>query len=279
MIRIVVDTTADLPADVVERYQLTVVPVLVQLGGESLRDMVDISRDALYERLIGGDEFPKTAAPPVGFYVEAFQHLIDAGHEVICISIGAALSATYSSAVQAARAVGGPISCVDSTTVAAPLGFLAIAAAEAAEAGATRADIVALLERLRHQTTLYMALDTLKYLEKGGRISRVRAFLGTMLSVKPLLQVRDSAVLPVEQVRTWKRVPERLLALTQSHAPYRMLGILYTTDRQIAEQMADLCAGAGLLPREQIRVVQLSAALGCHVGPGALGVTGLRADS
>jgi fatty acid kinase fatty acid binding subunit len=120
-----------------------------------------------------------------------------------------------------------------------------------------------------------VALDTLRYLEKGGRIGRVRALLGTMLSVKPILEVRDAQVNPVEQIRTWRRVPPRLVELMQARGAYDKLSVQYTTGRESAEQLADLCAAAGLMLRERIRVAQAGAVLGTHVGPGALAITGM----
>jgi DegV family protein with EDD domain len=120
-----------------------------------------------------------------------------------------------------------------------------------------------------------VGLDTLRYLEKGGRIGRMRALLGTMLSVKPIIEVRDAQVHPVEQVRTWRRVPPRMMELAQARGPFAELCVLYTTGRESAEQLADLCASAGLLERDRIRVAQASVVLGIHVGPGALGLAGM----
>ena len=156
-----------------------------------------------------------------------------------------------------------------------PLGFLVLKAAEALRAGASLDEAAALVEQLRPKAVLFVALETLRYLEKGGRIGRMRALLGTMLSVKPIMEVRNSDVIPVEQVRTWKRVPPRLVELMQSRGALDELAVLYTTTRDTAEQVADLCASAGLLPREQIYVVQAGGVLGAHVGPGAIGLAGI----
>jgi DegV family protein with EDD domain len=164
---------------------------------------------------------------------------------------------------------------VDSQTVAMPLTYLALAAAKAAREGRTLGELVALVEPLRPRMVLIVALDTLHYLEKGGRIGRVRALLGTMLNVKPILEVRDAQVHPVEQVRTWRRVPPRMVELAQARGAYAELSIQYTTDRAGAHQLADLCSAARLMDRERIRVVQAGAVLGTHVGPGALAIAGM----
>jgi DegV family protein with EDD domain len=276
VIKIVVDSTADLPAELYRQYDITVVPVLAQFGAQTLRDDVDISRDEFYARLVAEPEPPKTAAPSVGMFEEAFRKLAEAGHEILSISLTGGLSGTFNAARQAAQLIeGAKIICVDSQTVTMPLGLLVLKAAEAIRAGQSIEQAAAVVEQWRGRAVLYVALETLRYLEKGGRIGRMRALLGTMLSVKPIMEVRSSEVLPVEQVRTWKRVPPRMVELIQARGPLDQLAVIYTTTRDTAEQLADLCAAAGLMPREKIFVVQAGGVLGTHVGPGALGLAGL----
>ena len=276
MIKIVVDSTADLPAQLYQEHDITVVPVLAQFGSETLRDDVDFTRDEFYTRLIASAEPPKTAAPTVGMFEQVFRKLADEGHEIVSLSVASGLSSTFNAACQAAQLVeGARIACVDSQTVTMPLGLLALQAAQAVRAGQSIEQVVGLVESLRPKAVLFVALETLRYLEKGGRIGRMRALLGTMLSVKPIMEVRNAEVLPIEQVRTWKRVPPRLVELMQSRGMFGELAVLYTTTRDTAEQLADLCAGAGLMARERIYVVQAGGVLGAHVGPGALGLAGL----
>jgi len=276
LIKIVTDSTADLPEDLVREYGITVVPVLVQFGRESLRDGVDITKDEFYARLVESDEPPKTAAPSVGMFEEVFRQGAADGSEIVSISLVGNLSGTYNAARQAAQIVDGArIVCVDSRTTTLPMGFMVLRAAQAARAGRPLDEIVALVESLRPRAVLYVALQTLRYLEKGGRIGKMRALLGTMLNVKPILQVRDEEVQPVEQVRTWKRVPPRMVELARSRGEYDDLAVVYTTTRDVAEQVADLCAAAGLMPRERIYVAQAGGVLGTHVGPGAIGIGGL----
>jgi len=276
VIKIVVDSTADLPAQLYKENDITVVPVLAQFGSETLRDGVDITRDQFYARLIESPEPPKTAAPSVGMFEETFRKLAAEGHEILSISIASGLSGTYNATRQAAQLVeGARIICVDSQTVTMPFGFLVLKAAQAIRAGKSLEQAAAFVEALRPKPVLFVALETLRYLEKGGRIGRMRALLGTMLSVKPIMEVRAAEVLPVEQVRTWKRVPPRMVELIQARGALDQLAALYTTTRDTAEQLAELCATAGLLPRDQIYVVQAGGVLGTHVGPGAMGLAGL----
>ena len=265
-----------MPADLRAKYDITVVPVLAQFGQETLRDDIDISRDEFYRRLVESDEPPKTASPSVGMFEETFRRLAVDGSEILSISLVGALSGTYNAARQAAQLVDGTrIACVDSHTVTMPMTFLTIAAAEAIRAGKSLDEAARLIEEMSPRAVLYIALETLRYLEKGGRIGRMRALLGAMLSVKPIMQVRNSEVQPVEQVRTWKRVPPRMVELGQSRGAFANMAMLYTTTRDTAEHLADLCAAAGMLPREQIYVVQAGGVLGTHVGPGAIGLAGI----
>lgn len=273
MITVVVDSTADVPPDLRESAGLRVVPVLMLRAGETLRDDVDISRDEYYAWLAESDEPPKTSAPTVGMFAEAFAA---AGGETLAITLAGDLSATHAAAVQAAQLAGPRVRCVDSRTIGMPITYLALAAARAIAEGASLDEAAALVERLRERAVVLVALDTLRYLEKGGRISKVRALLGGILNVKPVLEVRDGAVTALEQVRTWRRVPPRLVELAQARGPFAELSVQYTTDRAAAERLADGCAAAGLLARERIHVVQVGSVLGTHVGPGALGITGLK---
>jgi DegV family protein with EDD domain len=276
LIKIVVDSTADIPAALREQYDITVVPVLAQFGSQTFRDDVDITRDEFYARLIATPEPPKTAAPSVGMFEEVFRRVTADGSDVLSISVAGALSGTYNAARQGAQLVeGARIECVDSRTATMSFGFLALQAAKAIRAGASLEDAVALLEQLRTRAVLYVGLDTLRYLEKGGRIGRMRALLGTLLSVKPIMEVRNSEVVPIEQVRTSRRVPLRLVELGQARGAFADLAVLYTTTRDMAEQMADLCAAVGMMPRADILIVQATGVLGVHTGPGALGLAGI----
>lgn len=275
MIRVVVDSTADIPPDLLLETGIVVVPILLQFGRETVRD-TEISRDEVYRRMVESSEVARTASPSVGMFEETFRALTANGDPVLSISLAGDLSGTYGAAQQAARLVeGARIVCVDSRTTTMAMGHIALAAARAAGEGQSLEQLAALVGDLSRRAVLYVALDTLTYLEKGGRIGRMRALLGAMLSVKPVLEVRDGAVLPVEQVRTWRRVPPRLVELMSARGPFESLTALYTTGRENAEAAADLCAAAGLAPREQIRIVQAGPALGTHAGPGALGIAGL----
>lgn len=276
MIKIVVDSACDVPAEIVQDYGITVVPVLLQLGGETLRDGVDISRETFYQRMVEAERAPQTAAPPIGAFSEVFARLTTDGHQVLSISIAAALSGTYNAARQAAQMVDAErIICLDSRMISFPIAYLALAAAQAAAAGQPLTAIVAALETLRERCVLLVGLDTLHNLEQGGRIGRVRALLGGMLNVKPILEVHNSEVFACAQVRTSRRVAPRLVELAAERGAWEALSVLYTTDREPALQLGEQCIAAGLIPRDELQIAQVTAALGTHAGPAAIGIGGL----
>ena len=275
MIHIVVDSTADLAPEVAQAAGITVVPIIIQFGKETLLD-TEISHDDYYTRLIGASEIPRTAAPAIGMFEQAFRELTANGDQVLSLSVAAKLSATFTAAQQgAALAESADIRCIETGTTIAAFGDIALAAAQAARGGAAMDELAALVEQLRPKAVIYVGLDTLRYLEKGGRIGRMQAFLGGMLAVKPIMEVRAGEVHPVEQVRTSRRVPGRLVELVVQRGAYQTLNVLYTTGRETAGMLADQLAAAGLMPRDQIGLVQAGPALGTHVGPGAIGVGGL----
>jgi DegV family protein with EDD domain len=278
MIRVVVDSTADIPQELREQLDIAVVPLTVQFGEESLRDGVDISAAQFYQRLQRDPQHPKTSQPAPGAFLSVYEQLLHEAEGVVSIHISGKLSGTLQSAEQAARQLdGAALRLVDTGSTALTQGLIAIAAAEAARAGASLAEVEALARELAGRGFLYAGLDTLKYLERGGRIGKMRAFLGTLLSVKPILEVRGGEVLPVEQVRTAKRLPQRLMELASRHAPIERLAVLYTDPPGPAEQLARLCAEAGLLPAEKILLAQMGPVIGTHAGPAAVGIAGISA--
>jgi DegV family protein with EDD domain len=279
MVRVVVDSTADIPPALRAELGIEVVPLTVQFGDESLRDGVDISADQFYRRLTSDSRHPTTSQPSPGAFLDLYKRLAADGHTIVSIHISRKLSGTIQSAEQAmAQLNGAPLAVVDTASTALAQGFVAVAAAEAARDGKSHAEVVELARALSRRGFLYAGLDTLKYLERGGRIGKMRAFLGTLLSVKPILEVRDGEVQPVEQVRTSKRLPQRLMELASRHQPVERLAVLYTDSAAPAEQLARLCAEAGLLPADKIIRAQMGPVIGTHVGPGAIGIAGISAQ-
>ncbi|MCG8351670.1 MAG: DegV family protein [Chloroflexales bacterium] len=277
MIKVVVDSTADIPDDLAQQFDIRIVPLNVHFGDETLRDGIDITKDEFYQRLVESNVTPKTSAPTIGSFVETYEQLAKETDTILSLHLGGKLSATVTAARQAAPEVSHVhIEIVDTNSIATPITYMAVAAVKAIREGKKLDEIVALVHNIAQRSFLYIGLDTLKYLERGGRIGRVRAFLGTLLNVKPLIEVRDGEVQPVEQVRTSKRLQERMLELTRGQMPLEELAVLYTADLALAQMMANRLAEAELLPRERIRVIQMGGVIGTHIGPGGVGITGVH---
>ena len=279
-VRIVTDSSADLPSDLAQRWNITVVPCYVIIGDQSYRDGVDISPDEFYRSLAANPQLPTTAQPSVADFQTVYQELLGLGHEVVSIHISGKLSGTLNSAQQARTAMGeeavGRIEIIDSQLASIPLGLVALSAGQQAENADSHQRVA---ERVRRDLPLihsYFALDTLTYLQKGGRIGRAQAFLGSVLNVKPILTIQDGEAHPVERVRNRQRSLRRLVELAQQLAPIKELAVIYSTEPEEAEALKSKLSA--LLPAENIVVARFGPVLGTYIGPGGLGVALARAD-
>ncbi|HLY32399.1 MAG TPA: DegV family protein, partial [Ktedonobacterales bacterium] len=230
-IRVTVDSTADIPPTRARELNITVVPLTVLFGDEAYRDGVDLDGETFYRKLTTSPVTPTTTAPPPALFEDTYRQMVKEGVTgVLALSLGSSLSSTYSSAVQAAKTVsaesGVPIEVIDSHTVSGGFGLPAeIVAREAAE-GASLADLKAHAESLLSRVHLVAVLDTLEYLRRGGRIGRARALLGSLINVKPLLEVRDGQVLPLENVRTRGKAQDRLAQIIAAIGEIEAVGIV-----------------------------------------------------
>jgi DegV family protein with EDD domain len=278
VVKVVVDSTADLPEKLVQEYDITVVPLSVQFGSQSYRDGIDISKDAFYERLVQpGQVMPTTSQPSLGDFEEVYRRLTADGSTVLSLHLHQRFSGTVRAAQQAAQLVGeDKVQVIDSGQIAMGLGFIAIEAVKALREGKSIDQIRELVRSLSDRTYLYVGLDTLQYLQQGGRIGRTRAFLGSLLSVKPIIFVRDGEPQPLEQVRTTKRIIPRLVELAVAEGPVDHLAVLYTSDRSQAQQLADRLVEAGLITADKLVIAQKGGVIGTHIGPGGIAVNGIR---
>ena len=273
-VAVVVDSTADIPKHLREELNISVVPLTILFGKEAFLDGVELSNDQFYSRLVEGNIHPTTSQPSPGAFVEVYENLAQDHEGIISIHLSGHLSGTVRSAQQAIEmGPNVPIRVIDSGSVSMGIGFLGIEAARMAQAGKSLDEIATHIESLTPKIRLWAVLDTLKYLERGGRIGRTRAFLGTLLNVKPMIQIRGE-VLPSEQVRTHKKAIARMVDLASAEAPYRQLAVLYSTGEHYAEELANQLAA--IHPRDQIIVSQLTGVIGVHGGPGVVGVTGIK---
>ena len=274
-VRIVTDSSADLPVDLVQKHQITVVPCYVVVDGQTFKDGVDIQADEFYRRLQAEGRTPTPAQPAVADFQEVYRDLFSRGDQVISIHVSGKLSGTLNSAEQAKALLNNgeadaPVESIDSRLASIPLGLMVLDAAVLADEGGDYIQIAVKIRDGQPSYHGYFAVDTLEYLQKGGRIGKARAFLGSVLHVKPILRLQDGEAHPVERPRNRERAIRRLVELVQDLAPMRRLAVIYSTDPKRMEALKqDL---TGLLPADQIIEARFGSTLGTYIGPDAVGV-------
>lgn len=276
-IEIVTDSSADLPATVVQELGITVVPLYVRFGDEVYQERVDISDEEFYHKLLHGAVHPVTIQPKPQDFAEVYHKLSEEADGIVSINISGKLSGTLNSALQAKKMVEGrcPIEVVDSQAVSMILGLITIAAAEAAKAGKGLQQVLDVVEKAVHNTYALVLLDTLKYLLLGGRIGKAKALLGSVLNVKPLITVRGGEAVPVGQVRNRAKGIERLFNFAKSVTNVEDLAILYSTTIDEAQVLSQRVAS--IFTGGDVRLARFGTTLGVHLGPGTLAVV-LRGD-
>ena len=269
-VRIVTDSTADLPAGVAEKYGIAVVPLAVNWDGQSYRDRIDMTTGQFYTRLSGSKSMPKTGAPSMGAFEETYRQLLDEGAEsIVSVHISGKLSGTLGVAQSAASSVDARrIRTVDSAYVSLPLGWLAERGASMAEQGANAETIARALEVMVPRLRALFLLDTLEYLQKGGRIGKAAAMAGTLLNVKPILSIREGEVHPVERVRTSNAALKRLVELTKAMGPLERVGIIYGGDENRANEVEALLRPT--YPDQTITRAEIGPVVGTYGGPGVI---------
>ncbi len=276
-VAIVTDSASDLPPDVAARHGITVVPLVVSFGPESFRPNVTLTTDEFWVRMTAPDApFPTTAAAAPGDFLLEFQRAFEGGAEaVVCVNVSGSLSGTLKSAEVARGMLGDrEIHVIDSRTASMGVGMLAQLAAELAAEGVAAAEIARVLELRKADVDLFVALDTLEYLKRGGRISGARAAVGTMLSIKPIITVIDGVVENAGQVRSRPKARERTLQLL-TEQPLERASILHTTNADVDEFHAQFLERSGLDPA-RVQVMTVGPSVGPHLGPGCVGAVVMR---
>ena len=270
MIRIVTDSTCDLPQSVVDRLQITVLPLHINIGNKAYLDGVDMSRQSFYRQLPTFKPHPTTAAPGTDVFQMAYNQLAAAGaSEILSIHISEALSATVNSArVAAKEGTAVPVTVLDSGQLSLGMGFMVQTAAEAAAQGASMTDILSLLKEQASRTHVFAAIDTLAYLRRSGRMNGVVAGIGSLLRIKPLLKMHQGEATS-ERVRTLNNAYQRLLELLDTVGPIEKAALVHTHSHDRADSLLQLAAH--LLPDGEIPSVDITPVLGAHLGPNAVG--------
>jgi DegV family protein with EDD domain len=271
MIRIITDSGCDLPDELLDRHRVGVVGLTVRFGETDYLDRTDLTVDEFWEKLLGGDVTPQTAAPSVGQFTEAFEQMqADGADGIVVICMSSAISATHRSAVLAAEAWRGiRIRVIDSRLVSGALGLAVLEAADAAESGADLDAVSAAAADACEAISLYAMLDTLEYLKRGGRIGTAAAFVGGLLDVKPIITFEVGEVTAAGRVRTRKRAIDDVLAhLRGLGGRVRRLGVIHSEAADLDEFVAAVTETHGAPPV----VMRMGPIVGTHAGPGALGI-------
>lgn len=276
-VRIVTDSTADMPEGLIEAegLDITIVPLNVQFAAETFRDKVDITNEQFLERLVRSSALPTTSQPAVGDFEETYRRLTAGGATVISIHVSSSLSGTYGAALLAAQNVGAgdAVRVIDSRSASLALALLPIAAGRLVRAGASADAVVAEIESMIPRLRLIFTVDTLDFLQRGGRIGRAQALLGSLLSVKPILGLEEGVVVPVRRERTRARALDALVALAADLGPLETLGVVHVGAPQDAATLRERLAAAVAPPMDgaAILTAEIGPVVATHVGPGGLG--------
>ncbi len=291
MIRIVTDSGTNLPPGLRDEFNIAIVPLLVIFGNRTYKDEVELNSDEFLQMLRESKTHPTTSTPAPADFAAVWRPILDAGNEIVSLHLPSGLSATFSSAVNAKaqldaeRGTNTPITLVDSKWVSMAMGFQAIAGARAARAGANREQVVEAMTMLDARLTVIFLLDTLEFLRRGGRIGKARAFLGAVFHVKPVLQIANARVEPLERARSRKAGLKRLLELVADPPPtgagHPPLGsgplhvaVMHASAPEDAQYLAhEIRARQDVV---EMYTSQIGPVIAVHAGPGVVGAAFYR---
>ena len=276
-VKIVTDSLSDITGDLAQELGITVVPLTVLFGHESFLDRITITTDEFYRRLVHGDVWPTTTQPSPGDFVDVYQKLAKETDEILVITLSSKLSGTYQSAKQAESMFEGKcrIEVIDSEKVAMSLGVIVIAVAKAAQAGAKFDELADMVRKSMPRSHLVAYFDTLKYLAKGGRIGKAQGMLGAMLSIKPILTIKDGEMSPLTKLRSRAAGMDYLCNCVAGFSEIDELAVEYATTPEDADTLVERLRS--IYPG-RIYTAALSPVVGTYAGPGALAVSVLGTE-
>jgi DegV family protein with EDD domain len=269
-VRIITDSVADIPSQVVRELGITVIPVLVRFGEETYRDGIDMTTDQFYERLVHSRVMPVTSVPSLDMFARTYARLAEETDEVLAIMLSAKLSGIYNAALQSVSLLESKcrIEVVDSKLAVMAQGFVVIEAARAAQSGACLDEILEIVKRNLPRADMRAALDTLEYLQRGGRIGKAQAFMGSVLKINPIITLKDGLVEPISRVHSRAKAID---ALYNFAAGYSHIDGLAVEDAACPEDGDLLVERLGaIFPRERILRSRTTPVIGTHTGPGLL---------
>lgn len=272
-IAIVTDSTAYLADEVKEAHHISVIPLSVVFGEDAYREEIDISKDDFLEKMNNADSLPTTSQPPIGEFTALFEELSKEYEAIISIHLSSGISGTYQTACAAAEQVSDKVEvyCFDSEISCMPQGFYAIRAAEMSEAGHTVDEILDVLSDMRKRTKAYFVVDNLNHLHRGGRLTGAQAIVGSLLQIKPVLQMKDTKIVPFEKVRTAKKAIARIydiFADDVKNSTSVQATVIHSNRPEKAEQMKKELSEAH--PQADIVVSEFGPVIATHLGEGAL---------
>jgi len=268
-VQVITDSTTDVPPDLAKRLGITVIPCLVRFGEKFYRNGVDLTRETFYALLRKSPV--ATSQPPVGVFEEIYRQAAERGLQIISIHTAGKLSGIYNAACSAARNLpDAVIEVIDSRSVSLGAGMLAVAAAEAAQRGEPLSAIATKVREMVERVRMLAVLDTLEYVRRGGRVSWALALIGSLLSVKPLVMLKDGQVDLLERPRTLSAALRRLVERVRKLGPLEQLWVLHTQAPESAQRLAHMLED--VFPRERMRLIEAGVTVAAHAGPGAVGV-------
>lgn len=273
---LVTDSTADIPLEIREKLGISMVPLKVNFGDQTYLDNITLQPGQFYEKLISFNGLATTSQPSPADFYDVYKKLTDEGHSVISIQLSAAMSGTYQSATIAKSMLeeDADVTVIDSRSASYGYGILVVTAAEMAQAGATKEAIIVEVTRLRQEMKLIFLVDTLEYLQKGGRIGKASAVLGTLLNIKPILSIDDEGiVVPLEKVRGQKRAMARIAEMLEADfkgKPVNLTVALTPGYESGVNEMSELLKKQ--LNVKSYQVTAIGPVVGTHAGPGTIGI-------
>jgi DegV family protein with EDD domain len=268
-IAIVTDSTADIPAKIAEENNITVVPAILVIEGRSLEDGTGITRQDFYNQLPTMKNPPSTATPSTGTFQRVYEKLFQDGfHSIISIHVSSLLSGIFNTAELTAKAFDSRVKVIDSGQLSLGIGFQALGAAEAAAKGFSLQAVLQEVESIRQRVRVIAMLDTLEYVRRSGRVSWARTRIGSLLNIKPFLEVKNGQILSRGQVRTRTKGLEYLIEIFEKIGAIEKLAILHTNAEAEAQQ---LLSRLNTTLSEPPMIVNVTTIVGTHVGPNGLG--------
>ena len=279
-IKVVTDSTSDLPADVAESLGIEVVPLNVHFRSDVYKDRVNLMPDAFYDKLINGDVLPTTSQPSVGEFIDVYERLGSDADGIVSVHISEKLSGTMNSARLASQQANAdcPIEVVDTFQVSMGVGICAMEAAEVANSGGNMNQVILAARNAVTRSQCFFMLETLEFLQKGGRIGKAQALIGNLLKIRPMLILQEGEVHPLGRERTRRKGISKLVDTVEELAPISGLAVMYSTGPDEAQTLAQNVSKFMIEGREPM-MLQIGPVIGTYAGPDTLGIALISAKS